>query len=67
VQDQKAIKGGLNHMEENILTGLLDDATFTELLVLTLYSQVISLPLSLLARAPYNQSRNGLDLIKDLN
>ena len=62
VRDQKAMSGGLNHMEENILNGLGDDATFTELQVLTLYSQAISLPLSQLARAPYHQSRNGLDL-----
>ena len=62
VQDQKAMSGGLNHMEENVLNGLGDDASFTELQVLTLYSQVISLPLSQLARAPYHQSRNGLDL-----
>ena len=67
VRDQKATKGGLNHMEENILTGLLDDATFTELQVLALYSQAISLPLSQLARAPYHQSRNGLDLAEDYN
>jgi hypothetical protein len=56
------MKGGLNHMEENILAGLMDDATFTELQVLTLYSQSISLPLSLLVRSPYHQSKNGLDL-----
>ena len=62
VQDQKATSGGLNHMEENILIGLNDDATFTELQILSLYSQTISLPLSLLVRAPYHQSRNGLDL-----
>lgn len=62
VQDQKATTGGLNHMEKNALIGLMDDATFTELQVLTLYSQAISLPLAQLARAPYHQSKNGLDL-----
>jgi len=62
VQDRKATSGGLNHMEQNALIGLLDDSTFTELQVLSLYSQTISLPLSQLIRAPYHQSRNGLDL-----
>ena len=54
-------------MEENTLSGLKDDATFTELQVLTLYSQAISLPLSQLARAPYHESRNGLDLSEDFD
>lgn len=67
VQDQKATSGGLNHMEENILSGLQDDATFTELQVLSLYSQAISLPVSLLVRAPYHQSKNGLDLGPDFD
>ena len=62
VQDQKATMGGLNNMEENVINGLTDDATFTELQVLTLYSQTISLPLAQIARAPYHQSSNGLDL-----
>ena len=62
VQDRKAMTGGLNHMEKNALAGLIDDATFTELQVLALYSQSISLPLSQLVRAPYHQSTNGLDL-----
>ena len=67
VDGQKAILGGLNHMELNTLVGLTDDATFTELQVLALYSQSISLPFSQLIRAPYHQSRNGLDLGPDLN
>ena len=62
VRDRKATTGGLNHMEENALAGLMDDATFTELQVLALYTQSISLPLSQLVRAPYHQSTNGLDL-----
>jgi len=62
VQDRKATTGGLNHMEENALAGLMDDATFTELQVLALYSQSVSLPISQLIRAPYHQSTNGLDL-----
>ena len=49
-------------MEENVLNGLMDDATFTKLQVLALYSQSISLPLSQLVCAPYHQSRNGLNL-----
>jgi hypothetical protein len=67
VQDRKAKTGGLNHMEENTLAGLTDDATFTELQVLALYSQSISLPLSQLVRAPYHQSTNGLDLGPEFN
>ena len=67
VQDQRATSGGLNHMEENILSGLKDNATFTELQVLSLYSQAISLPISLLVRAPYHQSKNGLDLGPDFD
>lgn len=62
VQDRKATTGSLNHMEENALAGLIDDATFTELQVLALYSQSISLPISQLVHAPYHQSTNGLDL-----
>ena len=54
-------------MEENALNGLVDNATFTELQVLALYSQAISLPLAQLARAPYHQSRNGLDLGPELD
>jgi hypothetical protein len=45
----------------------MDDATFTELQVLTLYSQAVSLPLAQLVRAPYHQSRNGLDLGPDFD
>jgi hypothetical protein len=67
VRDRKAVTGGLNHMEENTLIGLMDDATFTELQVLTLYSQAVSLPLAQLVRAPYHQSRNGLDLGPDFD
>ena len=67
VDGQKATSGGLNHMEQNALAGLTDDATFTELQVLALYSQSISLPFSQLIRAPYHQSRNGLDLGPDLD
>lgn len=46
VDGQKATSGSLNHMEQNALAGLTDDATFTELQVLALYSQLISLPFS---------------------
>jgi len=67
MQDQKATAGGLNHMEQNALAGLTDDATFTELQIFSLYSQAISLPFSELVRAPYHQSRNGLDLGQDLD
>ena len=67
VDGQKATSGGLNHMEQNALAGLVDDATFTELQVLALYSQAISLPFSELIRAPYHKPRNGLDLGPDLD
>ena len=67
VQDQKAMTGGLNHMENNVLMGLVDDATFTELQVMTLYSQAISLPLAQLVRAPNHQPKNGLDLGPDFD
>jgi len=67
VQGQKAMTGGLNHMEGNILIGLMDDATFTELQVMALYSQAISLPLAELVRAPHHQPRNGLDLSPDFD
>ena len=67
VQDRKAMTGGLNHMERNILIGILDDATFTELQVMTLYSQAISLPLAELVRAPHHQPKNGLDLGPDFD
>ena len=52
-------------MEGNVLAGLTDTSTFTELHVLTLYSQAISLPLSQLVRTPHHQLRNGLDLSPD--
>lgn len=60
VQDRKATTGGLNHMEKNVLAGLTDAPTLTELQVLTLYNQVISLPFSQLVRTPF--LKNGLDL-----
>ena len=67
VAGQKATSGGLNHMELNALDGLMDDATFTELQVLTLYSQAISLPFCELIRAPLPHPQNGLDLGPDLD
>jgi hypothetical protein len=40
----KKEKPGFNHMEQNVYDGLNDDATMTELAVMLLYSQAISLP-----------------------
>lgn len=37
-------KSGLNHLERNVLAGLMDPPTRTELAVLSLYSQTVSIP-----------------------
>jgi len=53
---------GLNHMEKNILKGLLDPATWTELSVFAVYSEAISKPYALTVRGLYNESKNALDM-----
>lgn len=53
---------GLNHMEKNILKGLMDPKTRTELAVFTLYSEAISKPYALMVRGSFNESKNALDL-----
>jgi hypothetical protein len=53
---------GLNHMEKNILKGLEDPATQTELAVFSLYSEAISKPYAISVRGSFNESKNALDL-----
>jgi hypothetical protein len=55
-------KRGMNHMEMNIFKGLTDTATLTELAVLCLYCQAISIPFSESIRNPSLESQNALDL-----
>jgi len=63
-QHGKAKKSGvgLNHMEKNILKGLMDPETWTELAVFTLYSEAVSKPYALSVRGSYNESKNTLDM-----
>ena len=60
--DKKKRGAGLNHMEKNILKGLMDPATRTELAVFSLYSEAISKPYAVTVRGSYNESKNALDL-----
>ena len=53
---------GLNHMEKNIVKGLTDPATWTELAVFALYSKAVSKPYALTIRGSYNESKNALDM-----
>ena len=55
-------KWKLNHMEQNVLDGLADIPTLTELCVLCLYCQAISAPFVRQIRAPRSESQNALDL-----
>ena len=66
-QHAKAKKrgAGLNHMEKNILKGLADPKTWTELAVFTLYSEAISKPYALTVWGSYNESKNALDMGAD--
>ncbi|KAH8094872.1 hypothetical protein BXZ70DRAFT_1009820 [Cristinia sonorae] len=54
-------KMGLNHMEKNVLKGLQDVPTLTEVSVLALYSQAISRPYMRQVRGP--GLVNALDLV----
>jgi hypothetical protein len=65
VADTKAMKGELNHLEQNVKAGLEDLPTLAELSVISLYSQAISVPFSRHVRTPNNTSLNGLDLGPD--
>ena len=55
-------KRGMNHMEKNVFKGLADIATLTELAVLCLYCQAVSVPFAESIRDPQLESQNGLDL-----
>ena len=55
--------GELNHMEENIQQGILDQPTFTEIVVLALYGEAVSTPFTQFLRS--SEDRNGLDLGPD--
>jgi len=55
--------GELNHMEENIRRGITDRSTITEIVVLTLYGEAISIPFAQFLRS--SGDRNGLDLGPD--
>ena len=62
VANLKALTGKLNNLEQNVATGLTDPPTLTELAVISLYSQAISLPFAQRVRTPNNIPLNGLDL-----
>ena len=53
---------GPNHMESNILKGLRDPATMTEMAVLTLYHESVSKPYAMQVRGVINEHKNALDL-----
>ena len=62
VADLKALGNKLNHLEQNVQAGLDDPATLSELCVLSLYSQTISIPFVQHIHTPSDASLNGLDL-----
>ena len=53
---------GPNHMESNILKGLADPITMTEMAVLTLYHESVSKPYARQVRGLANEYKNALDL-----
>ena len=59
---KKKRAAGLNHMEKNIVKGLEDPPTWTELAVFSLYSEAISKPYAVAVRGSINESKNALDL-----
>lgn len=54
-----------NHLKQNVEYGLCDPPTCTELAVMSLYSQSISVPFSLRVRFPNGTPLNSLDLGPD--
>jgi hypothetical protein len=62
IADSKSLGNKLNHLEQNVQTGLNDLPTHTELSIISLYSQAISIPFSQHIRMLSNASINGLDL-----
>lgn len=67
IANSKALTGELNNLERNVAAGLVDPPTLTELAVISLYSQAISLPFAQRVRAPNIVPLNGLDLGADYN
>ena len=65
IADSKALGDGLNHLEQNVVAGLNDPPTRTELSVMSLYSQAISIPFAGRIRTANNEALNGLDLGPD--
>jgi len=65
IADSKALGGELNHLEQNVAAGLNDPPTLTELSVMSLYSQAISIPFAERIRTSSNMPLNGLDLGPD--
>lgn len=59
---KKKRAAGPNHMEKNILKGLVDPATMTELAVVTLYHESVSKPYAMQVRGLINEHKNALDL-----
>lgn len=60
MKKKKAI--GPNHTEINILKGLVDPPTMTEVAVLTLYHESVSKPYAKQVRGLINEHKNALDL-----
>ena len=59
---KKTRAAGPNHMESNILKGLADPPTMTEMAVLALYHESVSKPYALQVRGLTNEHKNALDL-----
>ena len=59
---KKKRAAGPNHMESNILKGLTDPQTMTEMAVLTLYHESVSKPYAMQVRGLINEHKNALDL-----
>jgi len=60
IADSKALGSELNHLEQNVEAGLKDPPTLTELSVMSLYSQVISVPFTQRICTPNDAFLNGL-------
>ena len=59
---KKRRAAGPNHMESNILKGLMDPKTMTEVAVLALYHESVSKPYAMQVRGLVNEHKNALDL-----
>jgi hypothetical protein len=59
---KKRRAAGPNHMEVNILKGLTDPKTMTEMAVLALYHESVSKPYAMQVRGLINEHKNALDL-----